>query len=101
MGRDEMAIPSEMGLYYQFSVNETTGLPYDCKGYEEHPRIWGFEAIQNGVGHAIPKCPKNVQEVGGSPAMHAIFEEYAADQNKWVEDFIPTYEKMLENGYQR
>ena len=91
-----MCFISEMGLYYQFNV-DANGLPYNCTGYEQ----WGFDAIKSGVGHAIPNCPKNTKEIGGSPALHEIFEEYARDQNKWVEDFIPAYEKMLENGYQR
>ena len=38
---------------------------------------------------------------GTNDPIHAVFEEYAADQSKWVDDFIPTYEKMLSNGYNR
>ncbi len=47
-----------------------------------------------------PGCPLNtLQEPAGSKALHEIVEEYAADQNAFVTDFIPTMEKMLANGY--
>ena len=89
-----------MGLYYDFEVDDV-GLPYgsQCPGY--NPKIWGFDAIKRGIGHAIPDCPKNTKEVGGSPPLHEIFEEYARDQAKGVDEFVPTYEKMLENGVNR
>ena len=35
----------------------------------------------------------------GSTPLYQIFEEYAADNQKWVDDFIPALEKMLANGY--
>ncbi len=31
----ETALGSDMGLYYKFSVNKTTGLPFGCPGYDE------------------------------------------------------------------
>ena len=48
---------------------------------------------------ADPECPLNKMEVDGSEPLHEIFEEYAQDQGKWISDFIPTFEKMLANGY--
>ena len=35
----------------------------------------------------------------GSPALANMFEEYAADQEKWYSDFVDVLEKMLSNGY--
>jgi len=31
--------------------------------------------------------------------MYEIVEQYADDQNIWIDDFIPSLEKMLANGY--
>ena len=36
----------------------------------------------------------------GSTPLHEIFEEYGTDQQAWVNDYVPTFEKMLANGYQ-
>ena len=46
------------------------------------------------------ECPKNNLAIPeGSTPVHQVFEEYAKDQDKWVQDFLPTYQKMLANGY--
>ena len=45
-------------------------------------------------------CPLNKLQVpSGSTPLHEIFEEYAADQQKWINDYVPTFEKMINNGY--
>lgn len=31
--------------------------------------------------------------------LHEIFEEYAKSNWKWIRDFVPAFEKMLQNGY--
>ena len=36
---DEMAIPSEIGLYFNFEVTED-GLPYGCPGFERFTAEW-------------------------------------------------------------
>ena len=46
-----------------------------------------------------PHCPLNKMEVDGSKPLHEIFESYAKNQDEWINDFIPTFEKMLANGY--
>ena len=38
-------------------------------------------------------------KVGGSRPLNKNFELFARDQDKWVEVFIPTFEKMMANGY--
>ena len=32
-GRDEIALPSEIGLYYDFNVTDD-GIPFGCPGFE-------------------------------------------------------------------
>ena len=49
---------------------------------------------------ADPQCNLNTLEYpSGSTPLHKIFEEYAADNQKWIDDFAPALEKMLSNGY--
>ena len=54
------------------------------------------------AGHrwAKPECPKNMMSVPeGATPLSTVFEEYAADQEKWYLDFVDVLEKMLGNGY--
>ena len=39
------------------------------------------------------------QEPQGATPLATAFEEYAADQEKWYNDFVDVLEKMLNNGY--
>ena len=36
----------------------------------------------------------------GSTPLATMFEEYAADQERWYIDFVDVLEKMLNNGYE-
>ena len=111
-----MALPSEIGLYFDFEVTED-GVPYGCPGFETfNPEYWktSYAAKWSRVPKvdnpnpntnwhwkkADPECPFNTMAIpDGSTPLHQIFEEYASDQQKWVNDFVPTLEKMLSNGY--
>ena len=47
-------------------------------------------------------CEKNFMQIPeGSTPLYAVFEEYAKDQDKWINEFIPTFEKMMSNGYDK
>ena len=51
---------------------------------------------------ADPHCELNRhQEPAGSTPIHEVFEEYANEQDSWIEHFVPTLEKLLSNGYTR
>ena len=119
-GIDEMALSAEMGLYFDFKVTPD-GVPYDCPGFDLFTSENWLKSYKMGSQNrkyyvhssmptkenpevedyvkADPECPLNKMEVGGSDPLHEIFEEYAKDQDKWISDFIPTFEKMLANGY--
>ena len=54
------------------------------------------------MGGFEPKCDKNTLQIPeGTTPLHQVFEEYAQDQDKWLNDFVPTMEKMLSNGYDK
>ena len=103
-GSDEMAINSEMGLYFDFEVTDD-GIPYGCPNFDGFKteswrvphHLWSKEP---GVGRSDPDCPLQTLAVPeGSTPLHQIVEEYAEDQDAWIRDFIPALEKMLANGY--
>ena len=63
----------------------------------------GWSAAPDTNNHwvkADPNCGLNELEYPpGSTPLHQIFEEYASNQQQWLDDFVPTLEKMLANGY--
>eukprot|EP00756_Hemistasia_phaeocysticola_P021489 Hpha_TRINITY_DN15778_c1_g3::TRINITY_DN15778_c1_g3_i1::g.40632::m.40632 len=108
VGLDECMLNVDMGLYKQFGVQN--GIPYGCVGLEdfnlnEWRKSWKagttFQSHWSKINgrRAEPECPYNKMEVGGSAPLHEIIEEFADHQDKWIEAFVPTFEKMLENGY--
>ena len=122
MGQDEISLNAEVGMYLDFKVTDT-GIPYGCDGLTFYNNeTWsqytsGFcyacwtRLPKEGIENPDPMnhndwyngdvgCPLNKMQVPeGSTPLHEIFEEYAADQQKWVDDYVPTFEKMLSNGY--
>ena len=80
-----MALPTDVGLYLDFNITDD-GTPVGCPG---------------GFGRFVDaKCGVNMyEEPAGSKPLYQVVEEYADDQNAWIEDFIPTMEKMMSNGY--
>jgi len=113
-GLDEMAIPSEIGLYFNFEVTDD-GIPYGCPGLEKfntenlhnhtftssHMPKKGLSGEQDWHWErADPQCELNTLEYpAGSTPLHQVFEEFAAENQKWVDEFVPALEKMLSNGY--
>jgi len=114
-GLDETALPSEIGLYFDFDVTDD-GIPCGCPGLEKfnpdhfnisYSMTWsqlpskGLSGAANWHWQkADPQCDFNTLEYpAGSTPLHQIFEEYAADNQKWVDEFVPALEKMLSNGY--
>merc|ERR1719343_1372524 len=88
---------------------------WDC-GIDGKPQFSGPVNEANGWGDGVPRafgpnattrracsmsCPKNdyvYPEDDQSLAQH--FENFADDQAAWIEEFLPTMEKMISNGYQ-
>ena len=90
-GSAEIGLATDVGLYLNFDVTNDvnqslTGLPAGCPG--------GFNFAKDA------KCPVNkLEEPHGTTPLYQMVEEYAHDQNRWMEDFVPTMEKMMSNGY--
>lgn len=110
-GMDEMMLNSDMGLYLNFT-SDANNIPVGCSGLENFtPQKWG--SIPNGTFNWTftwsvdaaaeriePQCVKNdFADPPGSFSMSEVIDEYANNNTKFLEDFIPTLEKMLKNGY--
>ena len=92
---DETALASETGFYWKFNFDPDTGLPSGCPGFDHHNWKPG-PGIIKGV---IPDCDKEDYAPEGE-ALHAIVDEYADHQDLWMVEFIPSLEKMTQNGYE-
>ena len=97
-GLDEMAVNAEIGLYFQF--DQINGIPVNCSGFENFTMARWKEntnryrrAWNHGCRLNMRKEPANAQPVS------SYFETYAKDQSQWVKDYVPTFEKMVRNGY--
>eukprot|EP00930_Biecheleria_cincta_P012208 TRINITY_DN11570_c0_g1_i5.p1 TRINITY_DN11570_c0_g1~~TRINITY_DN11570_c0_g1_i5.p1 ORF type:complete len:744 (-),score=97.96 TRINITY_DN11570_c0_g1_i5:85-2205(-) len=108
LGIDETMLNSDMGLYLNFSTQD--GVPTGCSGLsnfnlEAWKKDWRFSSPHNPPGKPdgpTPNivCPKNmIQDPPNSPPMSQIVEGYADDNARWLADFYPALEKMLQNGY--
>ena len=86
---DETALPCETGFYHKFESDPITGEPYGCPG---------FEAAKTNWQSALPNCQKEDYAPEGEP-LYKITEQFAIDQQGWMNEFVPAFEKMVENGY--
>ena len=107
----EVAMNCEMGLYHQFDVEN--GMPKNCSGLEE----FNLDHWDDGLVAWDVDCPLNMRSlpVDDIP-VSSIMAEYASDQvtqlsatcqpiilflqDRWIRDFIKTFEKMMKNGYE-
>lgn len=98
---DETAIAAELGLYYKFQSNHTTGKPMGCPGFES--KHWNIESWRQGRGRSVvANCQKLEDYTPDGPSgekLYELVEEFAEDQNTWIIDFVRAFEKMLSNGY--
>eukprot|EP00929_Paragymnodinium_shiwhaense_P093294 TRINITY_DN5343_c0_g1_i3.p1 TRINITY_DN5343_c0_g1~~TRINITY_DN5343_c0_g1_i3.p1 ORF type:complete len:495 (+),score=86.48 TRINITY_DN5343_c0_g1_i3:498-1982(+) len=98
--RDHAMLNTDMGLYLDFQVDEN-GYPTGCKGFE--PNRFSMERVRerNGWGEGWQECgPQQHAEPPDAQPLFKHVEEFATDQQSWVDAYIPTMEKYLENGYQ-
>jgi len=100
VSQDEEAISADTGLYLDFSFDPESGRPTGCDFpdnfiHTKKQRGWKSKA------HAPKGCPKQQLESKDNrepKMMYQIVEQYANDQNIWIDDFIDSLEKMLANG---
>ena len=98
-GADETALPSEIGLYYDFQ-NRGDGLPVGCPGFEDLSinlrKTWStIDGIKSD-----PQCHlQTLAHPASDRPTSWYMREYAADQARFMRDFAAAFDKMLSNGY--
>jgi len=99
VGVDEMALPAEMGLYFDF--NQTNGFPTGCPGLERfHQGEGGINWSATGWARSDPGCDKQSLAIPATDKPTSWYmDEYAKDQALWIRDFGDVMDKMMANGY--
>ena len=103
-GLDDMAMNAEMGLYLQF--DQVNGIPVvgangTCPGLKDFNMEMWKEKVNKYRRAWDHGCPLNRRrEPQSAKPVSKYFEIFAKNQAKWVRAYIPTFEKMIENGYQ-
>ena len=86
---------ADMGLFLKFSTDEATGRPIGCSGFTK-PN-WLANKVRLSRPH---NCPLNdAMDDDSGLKMHEIVEAFAKDNQAWVDEFVPVFQKMQENGY--
>ena len=88
-------LQSDMGLFLKFDTDEATGRPTGCSGFNS-PRWLANRWREPKKPHG---CPLNDAMDESGLKMHEIVELFAQDQQSWINEFVPVFEKMQENGY--
>ena len=96
-GIDEMALTCEMGLYFDFQNNN--GFPTGCPGFETFDGQHGVWSEVNGK-KGDPECPlQSLARPADDHSTSWYIKEYAANQDRWLADFVNVFDKMMTNGY--
>ena len=86
---------SDMGLFLKFDIDEKTGRPKGCSGLNDQAWL-ANKRRQVKKPHG---CPLNEAMDNSGIKMHEIVEKFANDEQEWINEFVPAFEKMQENGY--
>ena len=84
-----------MGLFLKFTPDDTTGRPGGCSGLTDPKWL----ANKRRIPHVPHGCPVNDAVDNSGLKMHEIVEMFASDNQAWINEFVPTFQKMQENGY--
>ena len=107
---DDMTINAEMGLYLKF--DQVNGIPVvgedgSCSGLKKfNMKVWKKNTKNGTIRDKYRRawdhgCDLNMRrEPESDEPVSSYFETYAGNQTRWVEDFIPAFEKMSINGYE-
>jgi len=85
-------ISPDMGLFYKFEVNDT-GQPMGCPGLDDQQWLDNEAPISGKV-----QCKVNNALATETETMADVVEQYAKNNQEWLNDFSKVYVKMIENG---
>lgn len=84
----------DMGLFLKFNTDGTSGRPTGCSGLNKAKWLRNWSRFSGLHG-----CPLNDAMDADGSKMHEIVEEFANDNQQWVNEFTAVFQKMQENGY--
>ena len=84
----------DMGLFLKFNTDSTSGRPTGCSGLNNAKWLQNKRRVSDLHG-----CPLNDAMDADGSKMHEIVEEFANDNQLWVNEFTAVFQKMQENGY--
>jgi len=98
---DEVMLNSDMGLYLDFEVDQTTGRQIgtrkdgsiSCHGIVDANNLARRWARGDTGAATEANCDKSKSITA------TIVEDYASNQEQWVLDFADVYDRMMANGY--
>ena len=86
---------SDMGLFLKFDTDAKSGRPKECSGLNDQNWLKN-KRRQPRKPHG---CPLNDAMDNRGLKMHEIVKKFADDEQAWINEFVPTFQKMQENGY--
>ena len=84
-----------MGLFLKFNTDPSSGRPVGCSGLND-PQ-WLSNKIRQ--PRQPNGCPLNDAMDASGLKMHQIVKKFADDNQAWIDEFVPAFQKMQENGY--
>ena len=96
----ERFISPDMGFYFKWNLDKS-GHPKGCPGFKNKRTgedLTDDEFRQKGV--LIPNCPKQNEDDGFGQELWKTVEDFADNQEFWIETFVNAFEKMISNGYE-
>jgi len=103
---NQFALPYEIGLYWNLTVGGAAQHGSGCPGLTDFGTIekpnWPFRNNNHAIFNSPEmKCSANtyVPEGGDGRPMHQIVEEFAHDNDLFIEKFMEGWQKMTSNGY--
>ena len=99
--KGEASLAIDAGFYYHFDFDPVTGEPSGCPGFDDpnwKNRIGPKGVDDDELPQVYPNCSLEEYAPEGEK-LHEIVEDYAANQQKWFDDFVDVLHKMSANGY--
>ena len=102
--KGEASLPVDTGFYFRFDFDPVTGEPSgaNCTGFDDpnwKNRVGPKGEEDDELPQVDPNCSLEEYAPQGEK-LHEIVEDYAANQQKWFDDFVDALQKMSANGYE-
>ena len=96
---NQFALPYELGMYYNFTLEGPAFRPTGCSGINMPVSEYPFTTTMLGEVHQshAMECEKSAYAPEGE-SIADIFDEFADDHDIWARDFLDAWVIMTSNG---